>query len=306
MKNYAKDTALKLSLGPILYHWSRGTVFSFYERMAKTPVDMIYLGETVCSRRQSCRYEDWLEIGQKLKAAGKEVIFSTQVLLESGSDMEAVRQIVQNPGFMVAAGDMGVLHLLARQKKPFVAEPHLNQYNHETLKFVADEGAIRWVMPLEMSKATLEGILENIPENLQTEVFAYGRIPLAFSARCFTARHYNLPKDNCQCRCIKNPDGMLLKTGDGEDFLILNGIQTQSYRVYNLLPQLHELRDLGVSVVRVSPQFQHTDTIIKLFNNVANNRLPGSEACYQMQMLMPGSACNGYWFGRPGMEYVSI
>jgi hypothetical protein len=66
-------------------------------------------------------------------------------------------------------------------------------------------------------------------------VFAYGRMPLAFSARCFTARHYNLPKDDCGFRCIEHPDGQLLQTREKESFLVINGIQTQSARVHNLI-----------------------------------------------------------------------
>jgi collagenase-like PrtC family protease len=43
---------------------------------------------------------------------------------------------------------------------------------------------------------------------METEVFAYGRLPLAFSARCFTARHFNLQKDTCEFRCLEFADGM--------------------------------------------------------------------------------------------------
>ena len=38
---------------------------------------------------------------------------------------------------------------------------------------------------------------------------------------------------------------------------MLNGIQTQSARVYNLIAELPVLRALGVDVLRLSPQSQH-------------------------------------------------
>lgn len=41
----------------------------------------------------------------------------------------------------------------------------------------------------------------------EVELFAYGHLPLAYSARCFTARAENLPKDDCQFVCLNYPEG---------------------------------------------------------------------------------------------------
>jgi collagenase-like PrtC family protease len=40
-------------------------------------VDIVYLGETICSKRNQVRFEDWLAIAERLEAAGKEVVLST-------------------------------------------------------------------------------------------------------------------------------------------------------------------------------------------------------------------------------------
>jgi collagenase-like PrtC family protease len=298
---------MKLALGPLLYYWQRETVLDFYEAIAKAPVDIVYLGKTVCSRRRELRLADWLSIAARLIEAGKEVVMSTQVLIESGSDVTTLHKIAEMSAqgdFMVEANDMGAVHCL-EGKVPFVGGPHLNIYNVPTLQWMAPLGMQRWVMPLEMGRDDLALMQQGRPAGVQTEVFAYGRMPLAFSARCFTARHCNLPKDDCQFRCIEHPDGLLLRTREDEGFLVLNGIQTQSAKVYNLLPELGAMRDLGVDVVRVSPQAQHTPEILQLFHGVLTQQTPLDTAIKALAGLMPDQACNGYWYGKPGLEQLA-
>ncbi len=293
---------MKLALGPILYYWERDSVFNFYAEIAASPVDIVYLGETVCSRRHTLRTEDWLEVAGQLAAAGKEVVLSSLALIESESDLKTLRRLSGNGRFTVEANDIGAVRLLAAAQAPFVAGPHINTYNPQTLALLAEIGAKRWVMPVEMSRQVLVHMQAARPNGMETEVFAYGRLPLAFSARCFTARHFNLPKDDCQFRCLDYANGLSLKTREGQPFLALNGIQTQSASVYNLLGEIDSMRDTGVDIVRVSPQAFHTAKILKLFRDTMDGPLPVETALQQIAKLMPDQACDGYWHGRPGIE----
>ncbi len=294
---------LKLALGPILYYWPRAAVFQFYEAVAATPIDIVYLGETVCSRRHEVRLADWLSIAEQLEAAGKQVVLSTQALLESGADLTTLRKITGNGRIAVEANDMGAVHCLENQV-PFIAGPHLNIYNPPTLELMAQAGAQRWVMPLEMGRDGLALMQEGRPSAMETEVFAYGRMPLAFSARCFTARHRNLPKDDCQFSCLEYPDGLLLQTRESAPFLILNGTQTQSALVYSLLGEMPQMQALGVDVVRLSPQSEHMADIIAAFDRVRRALPAPSSSVPELAQWMPSQACNGYWYGKPGLDQV--
>jgi collagenase-like PrtC family protease len=291
---------MNLSLGPLLYYWSREDTLAFYDEAASWPLARVYLGESVCSRRHLLRLPDWLEVAEKLAAAGKEVVFSTQTLIESESDLKSLRRIVSGGRFLVEANEWGAVRLLSQAGVPFVAGSTLNVYNHETLGVLAGLGAKRWLPPVEMSRAMLSALLAHATTDMETEVFAYGKLPLAYSARCFTARHYNLPKDDCQFRCLDHPDGLTLSTREGEPFLTLNGIQTQSAGVYSLINELPALRDLGIASLRLSPQSRHMGRVVETFDAA----LAGEpDAASALTRIMPGPAVDGYWHGRAGLEF---
>jgi collagenase-like PrtC family protease len=285
---------MKLSLGPNLFYWPKQATLDFYADVAKMPVDVVYLGETVCSRRHEMRADDWLDIARQLADAGKEVVLSSQTLIESESDLKALRRLVDNGTFLVEADEMGAVRLLAEKKLPFVAGMSLNVFNGHTLNLLAGMGATRWVMPPESSRETLAGIMAEKAAGMQTEVFAHGRLPLAWSARCFTARRFNLQKDTCEFKCIEFPDGLMVKTREHDEFLVLNGIQTMSAKTYDLLRELPQLAAAGVDVVRISPQAEGLADVAAAFRA----GLAGAPAA------VAGEICNGFWHGKPGLEFV--
>ena len=294
---------MKLALGPLLYYWPRQETLAFYARIAASPVDTVYLGETVCSRRHELRLDDWFGLARDLAAAGKEVVLATQSLIESESDLKTLRQITSQGDFRVEANDMGAVRLLeANQVTDWVAGPTLNVFNPQTLDLLMAAGARRWVVAPEISGADLAAVRAGLAAPIETEVYAYGRLPLAFSARCFTARHFNLQKDACEFRCLSVEDGIVLRTREGEPFLTLNGIQTQSARVHNLLADLPGLAGRA-EVLRVSPQSAHTLDILTLFRAALDAKLTPSAALDASRDYMPEAPCNGFWHGRPGVEH---
>lgn len=284
---------MKLSIGPLLYMWPREAALEFYAAVCDAPVDIVYLGEVVCSKRRALRREDWREIAQALRDSGKEVVLSTLALIEAESELAALARTIEEADGLIEANDYAAVETLA--SRAFVAGPHLNVYNAATLDLLARRGARRWVAPVELPLAAIATLAAERPAQMELEVFAYGRLPLAFSARCFTARAHRRSKDECEFVCGDYPDALTLYTRDDQPFLAFNGIQTQSAAVQNLLPHLARLCATGVDVLRLSPHSRGFFEVVSAFRDA----LAGGAVSLPPPFL-PGGYCDGYVYGAAG------
>jgi O2-independent ubiquinone biosynthesis protein UbiV len=140
---------------------------------------------------------------------------------------------------------------------------------------------------------------------VESELFAYGRLPLTFSARCYTARAFNLPKVNCQYKCGDYPDGMPMHTQDDKQFLVINGIETMSELVYNLILDIHLMEKMQMDIVRLSPQSTNMAPIVDIWKKRITAKMEGPEALAKMLELNANDPfCNGYFHDRPGLEFI--
>jgi len=286
---------MRISLGPVLYFWPRNQVMDFYRQVRDWPVERVYLGETVCSKRRELRADDWLEIGAELIDAGKEVLLSSLTLIEARSEAGALKRLCDR-GLNIEANDYSAVSLAEDKTLPFVGGSSLNLYNRPAIDVLKKAGMIGWVPPLEMPAEQLAEIL-NDDIGIETEVFAFGRMPLAWSARCFAARAHDRPKDDCGFVCMNYPDGLTMQTQEKEDFLTINGIQTQSYHCQNLIQHLPAMRRMGVDRVRLSPQSHHMDAIVRRWDAAITGQSP-------MQLdedWLEAPTVDGFWRGEAGL-----
>lgn len=292
---------LQLSLGPVLFYWTRERYESFYREAADWPVEIITLGETVCSRRRDMKLDDWLGIGRELAQAGKQVVLASQTLIESEADLRDLRKLCDNGDFIVEANDQSALQRLTCAGLPFIAGAALNLYNTATLGVMARAGMQRWQAPVEMSQKALAQLINDchqagVPH--PCEVFAYGHLPLAWSSRCFTARRHQTPKDRCKFVCQKYPEGLVLRSQESRDVFTLNGIQTLSSACQDLRHELRVMAAMGVAVARLSPRAEGMAEVVNAFDQARHGQLPPPDPL----TLVEAEICDGYWHGRPGMD----
>lgn len=287
---------MKLSLGPVLFFWERARLLQFYAQMAEQPLDIIYLGETVCAKRRSLSLDDWLGLARELQQQSQaQIVLSSLTLVEAASELSSLKRVCANGEFLVEANDMAAVHYLSENALPFVGGPALNIYHGRSLAELSAAGMLRWSPPVESPAHIISDALKQLDElqvpRPEVEVFAYGHLPLAYSARCFSARAHNRAKDDCQLCCLQYPEGIPLSSQEGQALFTINGIQTLSAEVNNLLADFSSLKTHGVDIARLSPRAQGMPEVISAWDKVRR----GASAPLAVQ------GCNGYWHNRPGM-----
>jgi collagenase-like PrtC family protease len=291
---------LELALGPVLFNWPAQKWFDFYARVAdEAPVERVYLGEVVCSKRQPFREQTLSLVAERLARAGKEVVYSTLALPTTRGEIEAIGAMIA-AGRTLEANDIATVHLL--EGRPHAVGPFLNIYNEEALALHLKLGATRVCLPPELPLAQIALLARG---NSAVEVFAFGRVPLALSARCYHARARGLGKVACQFVCEADPDGLGVTTLDGQPFLAVNGIQTMGYSVVAAVRQARELAKAGVAALRLSPQSCDMIRVARLFRDLLDGHIAEQEAIEILEALpLPGPLSDGFLRGLAGVRLL--
>lgn len=291
-------------MGPILYNWSPEKKRDFYFKIAdESPIDVVYVGEITCSKRAPFFDPFIPEICERLTRSGKEVVLSTLALVMSKREQRELKELTAHDlPYAVEANDLSAVNFLSG--KPHIVGPFVNIYNEGALNYLHNNGATRIVLPNELASTSIEN-MSKAAKSVELEVQVFGRLPLALSARCYHARYQNLTKDSCQYVCEKDPDGMDIETLDGDPFLAINGTQTMSYTVHNLLGEVNNLQAQGITHFRLWPQDIDMVSVATHFKHILDGN-DDVERCFaSLEELAPFAPhSNGFYHARAGIELV--
>lgn len=292
---------MELTLGPVLFDWSQDDLLRFYEQAARMDVDRVYIGEVVCTRKLGFSRSDLKSIIKLLEDAGKKVTLSSLAVISNEDELEFTRRLLEF-GCSIEANDMAVFNMTDPKAREVFAGPHITAYNAPTIEFLKSVGVNRVTFPVEMSKESFGYCLKET--GVFGEVFAHGKAPLAFSWRCYTSRAFGLNKTNCKHDCLKYPDGMDLKTVDGENIFSVNGTSILSADTYTLIEFVDSLREAGAGALRISPQSKDTGKIVEVFRARMNGAIDNKEALSELKSVTTGGFSNGWYLGGAGKDYL--
>lgn len=289
--------SLEITIGPVLFDWPKKKLLRFYDEVAASDVGRVYIGEVVCSKRRGLSLDDISKVAEKLTASGKKVVLSTLAVVSNEAELDFIRGLVKLP-FAIEANDASALSIASDAGSEIVAGPHILTYNSDDMDFLGSVGVERVVYPLELSAKSVA--FNTAASGLETEVFAHGKAPLAYSWRCYSARNEGNSREDCRFECSSDPDGIVIKTLDEEPIFTLNGTSILSADTHTLAGHVEELAEMGVTALRLSPQEKGISEIIDIFKRRIDGTLTGAQGLEEALSLSPNKLIDGWYSGLAG------
>lgn len=294
---------MTLTLGPILFHWPAAEWMAFYRRVAEERcIDRVCIGDIVCSKRWPFINDLIPDAVDLLLRAGKTVLLSSPILPTLERERRRIDELVKIPGVTIEANDISALARLSG--RPHVIGPFINTYNEDTLRHFAKNGAVAACVPPELPLGSIRALAA--VEGVSLEAWAFGRVPLAISARCYHARLHRRSKDACQFVCGGDRNGRLVEDLAGKPIMAINGVQTLSATYCNVIDDIDGLAAAGVASLRLSPCSGDMNAVARLFRDVIDRKILASEANRQLAAMLPSAMfSNGFLHSQPGHQRIA-
>jgi collagenase-like PrtC family protease len=294
---------MTLTLGPILFHWPAAEWMAFYRRIAEERcIDKVCIGEIVCSKRWPFINGLIPEAVDLLLQAGKTVLLASPIMPTLERERRRIDELLKIPGVTIEANDVSALMRLSG--RPHAIGPFINTYNEDTLRHFVKDGAEAVCLPPELPLSSI-GALATV-EGVSLEAWAFGRIPLAISARCYHARLHRRSKDACQFVCGDEPNGRLVEDLSRKPIMAINGVQTLSATYCVAIDDIDNLAAAGITSLRLSPCSGDMNAVARLFRAVIDKKMHAHEANRRFAAMLPSALfSNGFLHSQPGHQKIA-
>jgi len=268
------------------------------------PYDAVYIGDPFCELVRGNILEDEKVLRESVKTIknlGKKVYLSTYV--EPWSDkiqeIQKMVEIALKEGIdAVEVADLGVLRMVYRNfpKLDIHVSNFVNLFNKKSAEFLSGFNVKR-IMPYpELSLKEIDAIKENIAVEIQV----HGKIPLGYTELCIVRPKTSKKKTLCSGPCY---NGSMLKRG--EFAMMACGRVAFGSKDLCMLDYMNFLMDKGYQFFRVESRFErgsYRRTVGELYRRKIEMIKSGKS---EPSMIDTNLVCNGVYFEKPSMQYVS-
>ena len=256
--------------------------------------DAIYAGTSSLSLRTRAEMEDddLVKTIEYAHEHGKKVyttinIFAWDDRYDEIKEQAKILNDLKVDGIIVADG--GVVEAI-KEYAPDV-DVHIstqaNTVSYHSSKFWYNNGAKRVILARELSKDQIKKIIDNKPEDLETEMFIHGAICFSYSGRCFlsdflSGRSANLGDCAQSCRWAynvyveetNNPGKLMpVETDDKGTYIF-------SSRDLCLIKEIPDVVNLGVDSLKIEGRLKteyYLATVINAYRNAIDDYMSNPE-----------------------------
>ncbi|WP_042266861.1 hypothetical protein [Paraburkholderia heleia] len=225
---------MKISLGALVGRWSRSATMAFYDTVALSSVDVVYIGVAIHGTLAGLQERDCLALAHELALGGKEVVLSVHAG-SANRDADCVHTWIEDTDLPVEVGDAWTLRLLAG-KVPLVIGAGVPCTGGADLKRLLDLGARRWVLPAVCKGEVIQNLAHAGDGNADCEI----ELPV-LSPRPFS--RWNCRVESCSY------EGWARHAMPGCD-----RDASSAHLVPDWASDLDTLRALGVAILRLTPR----------------------------------------------------
>lgn len=215
----------------------------------------------------------------------------------------------------VIVADLGVVAFI-REKAPNIpvhVSTQANIINSYSAKLMVELGAKRLILARELSLQEIKMIRENVPSDVEIEVFVHGAMCMAYSGRCLLS-NYLTGRDSNHGECVQACRWKyMVREVNRQDELEVQEDERGSYifnsKDLNMLSHLQELKEIGVDSIKIEGRMKspyYVATVVNAYRR-ALDMLPQKPTEELERELLKASHrryTTGFYFGDENKQYT--
>ena len=218
------------------------------------------------------------EIKEAVKIAHKmgKKVYITLNIIAKDEDFEGLKEYLEflqeTEVDAVIVADIGVMEFVRKYapKLDIHISTQANIINSYTAKFFADLGVKRLILARELSLEQIKKLRQNLPKEVEIEVFVHGAMCMAYSGRCLLS-NYLTGRDSNHGECVQACRWKYyVREVSRDDELEVEEDEKGSYifnsKDLNMLSYLKELKEAGVDSIKIEGRMKSSYYVATVVN----------------------------------------